>query len=124
MCFNFEVKLNKKINNTKFMSYLPNSSWFTRMNGLNLNGQHPTEGWGIFKVDNHLEVQKIDEENKLSSDVEAMALAKKKGIRFSKTNPFEDMDDDNFQCCVDCDLPDACRDFGCAIKAGIVKRRW
>ena len=36
----------------------------------------------------------------------------------------EDMDDDNFQCCADCDLPDACRDFGCAIKAGIVKRRY
>ena len=37
---------------------------------------------------------------------------------------FEDMDDDHFQCCADCDLPDACRDFGCAIKAGIVKRRY
>ena len=35
---------------------------------------------------------------------------------------FEDMYDDHFQCCADCDVPDACRDFGCAIKAGIVKR--
>lgn len=33
-------------------------------------------------------------------------------------------DEDSFQCCCDCDLPDACRDFGCAIKAGIVKRRY
>jgi hypothetical protein len=73
----------------KIMAYLPSPSWFTRMNGLNLNGQHPTEGWGIFKVGDHLEVQKIDEENKLSSDDDALALAKKKGIRFSKTNPFE-----------------------------------
>lgn len=33
-------------------------------------------------------------------------------------------DDDDFQCCADCDLPDACSDFGCAIKSGIVKRRY
>lgn len=37
---------------------------------------------------------------------------------------FNDLDYDNFQCCADCDLPDACSDFGCAIKAGIVKRRY
>lgn len=31
---------------------------------------------------------------------------------------FED-DEDNFQPCDECDLPDACCDFGCAIKQGI-----
>lgn len=30
-------------------------------------------------------------------------------------------DDDNFQPCDNCDLPDACKDYGCAIKNGIRK---
>ena len=33
----------------------------------------------------------------------------------------DDSDEDNFQCCENCDLPDACADFGCAIKQGIRK---
>lgn len=37
---------------------------------------------------------------------------------------FNELEEDSFQCCADCDLPDACSDFGCAIKAGIVKRRY
>lgn len=28
-------------------------------------------------------------------------------------------DDDSFQCCDNCDLPDACYDYGCAIKLGL-----
>ena len=34
-----------------------------------------------------------------------------------------DMSDneEDFECCNDCDLPDACSDFGCAIKQGIRK---
>lgn len=32
-----------------------------------------------------------------------------------------DSDDDCFDPCSDCDLPDACADFGCAIKAGLRK---
>ena len=28
-------------------------------------------------------------------------------------------DEDNFQCCDNCDLPDACCDFGCAIQQGL-----
>lgn len=28
-------------------------------------------------------------------------------------------DEDNFQCCDNCDLPDACRDYGCAIQQGL-----
>lgn len=42
-------------------------------------------------------------------------------------NDFDDddyEDDDDFQCCADCDLPDACSDFGCAIKKGIAKPWW
>lgn len=31
----------------------------------------------------------------------------------------DDTDDDNWQPCNECDLPDACEDFGCAIKQGI-----
>lgn len=30
-------------------------------------------------------------------------------------------DDDDFQCCDKCDLPDACSDFGCAIRTGVRK---
>ena len=30
----------------------------------------------------------------------------------------EDFEDDDFQCCSDCDLPDSCSDFGCAKKQG------
>lgn len=30
-------------------------------------------------------------------------------------------DDEDFQTCDNCDLPDACSDFGCAIRAGIKK---
>ena len=30
-------------------------------------------------------------------------------------------DESDFQCCDSCDLPDACTDFGCAIKNGIRK---
>lgn len=33
----------------------------------------------------------------------------------------DDSEDDNWQPCDNCDLPDACEDFGCAIKAGIKK---
>lgn len=32
-----------------------------------------------------------------------------------------DSSEDNFQCCSQCDLPDACADFGCAIKTGVRK---
>jgi len=31
-------------------------------------------------------------------------------------------DENDFQCCADCDLPDACEDFGCAIKNGVIKK--
>jgi hypothetical protein len=30
-------------------------------------------------------------------------------------------DDSDFQPCDECDLPDACEDFGCAIKSGVRK---
>lgn len=34
----------------------------------------------------------------------------------------EDFNDENdFQYCADCDLPDACADFGCAIKLEVKK---
>lgn len=40
-----------------------------------------------------------------------------------KQNRIDDMNDndldDDFQCCDDCDLPDACADFGCVIKEGL-----
>jgi hypothetical protein len=32
-----------------------------------------------------------------------------------------DFDEDDFEPCENCDLPDACADFGCAIKNGIRK---
>ncbi|MCB0747097.1 MAG: hypothetical protein KDC90_06475 [Ignavibacteriae bacterium] len=31
----------------------------------------------------------------------------------------DDFDDEEFTCCGECDLPDACSDFGCAIKTGV-----
>lgn len=34
---------------------------------------------------------------------------------------YED-DEDNFNHCCDCDLPDACSDFGCAIEQGIKRK--
>lgn len=34
---------------------------------------------------------------------------------------FDEDGDPDFQPCDNCDLPDACRDFGCAIKSGIRK---
>lgn len=33
-----------------------------------------------------------------------------------------DNDENDFQPCDDCDLPDACEDYGCAIKSGIKKK--
>lgn len=33
----------------------------------------------------------------------------------------DENEDDNWQPCADCDLPDACADFGCAIESGIRK---
>ncbi len=33
----------------------------------------------------------------------------------------DDTDEDEFLCCDNCDLPDACADFGCAIKTGVRK---
>lgn len=39
-------------------------------------------------------------------------------VEMHEPDDFED-DDNEFQCCDNCDLPDACCDFGCAIKAGI-----
>lgn len=32
--------------------------------------------------------------------------------------------DDSFQPCDECDLPDACADFGCAIKAGLKRPKF
>lgn len=32
-----------------------------------------------------------------------------------------DDEDDSWQPCDNCDLPDACEDFGCAIKSGVRK---
>ena len=41
---------------------------------------------------------------------------------FGGENLDDDYDDeDDFQCCDKCDLPDACADFGCAIKLGVRK---
>lgn len=34
----------------------------------------------------------------------------------------EEQDNDDFQPCGKCDLPDACADFGCALKNGV--RKW
>lgn len=31
----------------------------------------------------------------------------------------EEPEEDDFQPCDECDLPDACADYGCAIKAGL-----
>lgn len=70
-------------------SKIPNS-WFTRNYGLELDGSCPTEGWGIFRVHDHLEVQKLDNSDLLKSDDEAKALAVKKGIEFPfSDNPFK-----------------------------------
>ncbi len=33
-------------------------------------------------------------------------------------------DEDGFQCCDNCDLPDACADFGCAIKTGVLTEKF
>lgn len=41
---------------------------------------------------------------------------------FQNFNSGEDSyweDEDNFQCCDNCDLPDACSDYGCAIQQGL-----
>jgi hypothetical protein len=46
----------------------------------------------------------------------------KKGSYCSKEcfeSDTEHLEDDGFECCSDCDLPDACADFGCAIEKGI-----
>jgi hypothetical protein len=40
--------------------------------------------------------------------------------KFEQASDF-DYDEDDFQCCDKCDLPDACADFGCAIKSGVKK---
>ena len=31
----------------------------------------------------------------------------------------KEQDEDHFECCMVCDLPDACRDYGCAVKQGL-----
>jgi hypothetical protein len=53
--------------------------------GLPQTGLHPTEGWGVFynTGNKRNEVQRIDEQNKLSSDDEAKALAMKAGFEFN-----------------------------------------
>jgi hypothetical protein len=44
-----------------------------------------------------------------------------KGINDSQVDEDEyDDDEDEFECCDECDLPDACMDFGCAIRNGII----
>jgi len=47
---------------------------------------------------------------------------KKAGITFPEDpdwDDFVDDDDDDFDHCATCDQPDACSDFGCAIKKGL-----
>lgn len=46
------------------------------------------------------------------------------GAIFGNDDDYDD--DDKFDPCDDCDLPDACFDFGCAIKNGVRKppARW
>jgi hypothetical protein len=36
----------------------------------------------------------------------------------------EEEQEDNFHPCGNCDLPDACEDFGCAVKQGIKQITW
>jgi len=44
----------------------------------------------------------------------------KKTTNDNLPEPDEDFDSDvEFECCNECDLPDACSDYGCAIKAGL-----
>ena len=38
---------------------------------------------------------------------------------FEMSAETDDDEDDNWQPCDNCDLPDACADFGCAIKSGV-----
>lgn len=37
----------------------------------------------------------------------------------AQKDPEDNEDETDFQPCADCDLPDACSDFGCAIKKGL-----
>ena len=39
---------------------------------------------------------------------------------YTEPDTYESIEDD-FQPCDKCDLPDACEDFGCAIKAGLYR---
>ena len=41
----------------------------------------------------------------------------KKAVKSQRN--FDLDEDEDFQSCSNCDLPDACADFGCAIKAGL-----
>lgn len=38
-----------------------------------------------------------------------------------ETQQEDDEIENDFQCCDDCDIPDACADFGCAIEQGLHK---
>lgn len=50
---------------------------------MELNGSVPLEGWGLFAInETDLEVQKLDDSDKLKSDDEALQLAKKRGLKF------------------------------------------
>lgn len=41
------------------------------------------------------------------------------GVREFDPDELDEDDEDSFEHCSDCDLPDACSDFGCAIKQGL-----
>ena len=45
----------------------------------------------------------------------------KQGLCPSCYEDENDCDEDDFQCCDECDQPDACADFGSAIKQGLKK---
>lgn len=49
-----------------------------------------------------------------------MPLPPTPGHEYKTLNDLDD-DEDDFEPCANCDLPDACADFGCAIKNGIRK---
>ncbi len=60
----------------------------------------------------------------LESDMDEIKRAVLKDQQEVLEEFWNDEEEDNFQPCEHCDLPDACSDMGCAVKCGIKQIKW
>ena len=95
--------------------------------GLMIYGAYSAPKETICHQDNYFHFAFYDAEQKLTDHrlvklgVESPTTKSPSNEYMEMLGEFDDHVDYDFDPCINCDLPDACSDFGCAIDAGLLK---